>query len=686
MAEAEDVITDAARHATVFVQNFWRRHRRPEVERRVELGDVAARLDLLAHAVFGRGYRLRPAQPPAPRTWLDKVIRRNEAPPTPLAVPATDGASIWLPRSFDIAETDDSAIERYRLLLLQQAVRAVRGSARHYPFRQSCAVQAAYHILEARAADDELVRLLPGVLPSLQRFRRQALAARPALRTLAAPLRAVEAMVQAALEEGSDVQAAADAGACAALALFGAPASAAEVLAQAHRWAATLAPEVQQLRGRLFVKDWWLGDFLPPSGADGASPGLGKASDETAQGPVRSARLARRPQARKPVEGEDELASPGPMMVQTAQPHEQAEDAMGMQRPTDRDTDTAADEFADALSELPEARLLSSPGPAREILLSDDPPERHARNLPSAPAPADGALSIYPEWDWRTASYTDPGATVTVRTATQGQQATVDAIFRRHAPMLLAVRRRFELLRSQRIRLRQQLDGDDIDLQAWIDNQALLRAGGRLGQRLYEADRRGRRNMAVTLLVDISGSTDGWVSGQCRVIDVEREALLMVCVALDGLGEPFSVLGFSGEGPGGVIVRTIKGFQERYDNSIALRIAGLEPENYTRAGAALRHATAELMTQAVEHKLLILISDGRPNDVDQYDGRYGVEDLRQAVTEARLQGISPFCLTIDRQAASYLPTVFGEHSYALLQRAELLPGVLLGWLRKLVAS
>jgi nitric oxide reductase NorD protein len=162
--------------------------------------------------------------------------------------------------------------------------------------------------------------------------------------------------------------------------------------------------------------------------------------------------------------------------------------------------------------------------------------------------------------------------------------------------------------------------------------------------------------------------------------------LLMVCVALDGLGEPFSVFGFSGEGPKGVVVRAVKRFDESYNNDIALRIAGLEPENYTRTGAALRHATVELMTQGAEHKLLILLSDGRPNDVDQYDGRYGVEDLRQAVTEARLQGILPFCLTIDRQAAHYLPAVFGEHSYALLQRAELLPGVLLGWLRKLVAA
>ena len=672
MAEAEDVITDVARHATIFVQNLWRRHRHRDGMRQFELGDVAPRLDLLANAVFGRGFRLRQAQTPAPRTFLDKLIRRNEAPPSLLALPATDGESIWLPRSFDIVETDASATERYRLMLLQQAVRAVRASAQHYPFQQSIALQACYHILEARAADDELVQLLPGILPSLQRLRAAALAARPAMRSFPAQLHGFERMVRAALTELTGY--------------FDGATTAAGVLLQAQQSVSRLAPEVQQLRGRLLVKDYWLGDFVAPPELGTAIDCHGNAGDNTGTGPPRIGRLGRRPQARKSVDGEDDQASPGPMMVQTAQPHEQAEDAMGVQRPTDRDTETAADDFADALSELPEARLVSTPSPPREVLLSDDPPEQHARNLAPADRAGGGEVSVYPEWDWQSASYKDPGATVTVRTAIQGQQATVDAIFNRHAAMLQAVRRQFELLRAQRTRLRQQLDGDAIDIQGWIDNQAQRKAGGRLEQRLYESERRGRRDLAVTLLVDISGSTDGWVSGQCRVIDVEREALLTVCVALDGLGEPFSVLGFSGEGPNGVVVRTVKGFNECYDNSIALRIAGLEPENYTRTGAALRHATAELMTQAAEHKLLILLSDGKPNDMDQYDGRYGVEDLRQSVTEARLQGISPFCLTIDRQAANYLPAVFGEHAYALLQRAELLPAVLLGWLRKLVAA
>ncbi|WP_460164621.1 VWA domain-containing protein [Pseudomonas sp. S2_F03] len=186
--------------------------------------------------------------------------------------------------------------------------------------------------------------------------------------------------------------------------------------------------------------------------------------------------------------------------------------------------------------------------------------------------------------------------------------------------------------------------------------------------------------------MDVSGSTDSWLSCHRRVIDVEREALLLVCVALESLGEPYSVLAFSGEGPERVTIRTLKAFDERYSHEVGRRIAALEPERYTRAGAALRHASTLLMREAATHRLLLLLSDGKPNDVDQYEGRYGVEDTRQAVTEAKLQGIYPFCLTIDRQAANYLPAVFGSRQYALLHKPELLPSVLLDWIRRLVSA
>jgi nitric oxide reductase NorD protein len=684
MAEAEDLITDMARHATVFARALWRRHRPPmRGPMPLQLADVAARLDLLASAAFGRSLVLRVAQAPAPPTWLNKLFLHGQAPAQHAALPCTDGRSIWLPASFGAGVTEAAAGERYRILMLQQAMRAVRGSARHCPFAGPALLRALYLVLEARAADEQLARLLPGMAAPLAALRARALRDRPPLTAFALPLQPLERLVRAAL--GAMPAASLAPGSVPGLdtGSLRVPATPAEVLDQAGRLHQVLELSVRGLRGRLMFADCWSGELRSEPAAD--APGVLASDEEDATGgPVRGARLARRPNVRQPGKDEDEAGLQGPSMVQTAQPHEQAEDPMGMQRPTDRDAATAAEEFADALSELPEARLVSSLARPKEVLLADDPPDALARAAATA-APGTGSeRRRYPEWDWRSKSYPEPGATVLLSSATPGPQQWVVQTLAESGAMLREIRRRFELLRAQRTRVRNQLDGDEIDLQAWADSQADFRAGLPRAQRLYQCERRGRRDMAVMLLVDVSGSTDGWIARNRRVIDIEREALLLVCIALDSMDERFCVQAFSGEGPQGVMVRKVKDFGERYDNTVALRIAGLEPEKYTRAGAAIRHASAELMAEPAVHRLLLLLSDGKPNDVDGYEGRYGVEDMRQAVTEARLQGIAPFCLTIDRHAANYLPLVFGPHRYALLPRPELLPLILLDWLRKLM--
>jgi nitric oxide reductase NorD protein len=683
MAEAEDVITDAARHASIFARALWQRHRPPaRGPKPLQLFDVAARLDLFASAVFRRSFVVRVAQAPAPPTWLNKLFLRGQAPAQRAALPCTDGHSVWLPASFGAGVSEAEAAELYRVLMLQQVMRAVRGSALHCPFAGPALLRALYLVLEARAADDALARLLPGLAAPLAAVRGHALRERPPMSAFAPPLQPLERLVRTVL--GAPAGAAFAPGSLPGLdtGSLRLPASPAEVLDQAGQLHRVLGVSVLGLRGRLMFADCWSGELR--SAPAGAAPGAWS-SDDAAGGPVRAARLARRPNVRQPGEDEDEAAPQGPSMVQTAQPHEQAEDPMGMQRPADRDAATAADEFADSLAELAEARLVSSAVKPKEVLLSDDPLEAAARTVAAAAPWSDRELRQYPEWDWRSKSYREPGATVMLSSAAPGPQQWVDETLAERGGMLREIRRRFELLRAQRTRVRNQLDGAEIDLQAWADSQADYRAGLPLAQRLYQSERRGRRDMAVMLLVDVSGSTDGWIAPNRRVIDIEREALLLVCIALDSMDERFCVQAFSGEGPRGVMVRKVKDFDERYDNTVAQRIAGLEPEKYTRAGAAIRHASTELMAEPAVHRLLLLLSDGKPNDVDVYEGRYGVEDMRQAVTEARLQGIAPFCLTIDRQAANYLPLVFGPHHYALLPRPELLPLILLDWLRKLMA-
>lgn len=673
MAEAEDVLVDAARHATIFARDLWLRHRPATPASCICLRDIQERLGLLIRAVFDIHTPLRVAQVPVPPTLLTRVFRPDERPRVKDALPATDGRAIWLPAHLP-KEDESSGLRTYRCMALLQATRVIRGTASYLSQASREELEDLYLLLEAHAAHVELSRLLPGMKQDLDELRRRALASRPPMDAFPAARRPFENAVREVM-----------AGASCLFELQLHSSSAAQSLELARRVATLLTPvaerELRNGRAILF-KDAWTGELKPPSDVQ-TSPPSGESDLSERSARPKSSHLPRRPEVREAEEDEDD-AKAGAWMIQTAQPQERAEDPLGMQRPADRD-EGSADEYADALSELSQARLVRTPGQAKEILLADDPPEARAKRSAKV-AQREGAHFAYPEWDWRTQAYREPGAMVHVLPPKLGSFAWVTETLRTHQSMCNVIRRRFEMLRGARERERRQLEGEEIDLEAYVDAKADVIARRPMPQNLYRSVRASRRDLAVTLLVDISGSTDAWIATHRRVIDVEREALLLVCIALEGLREPYSVLAFSGEGPSHVTVRDVKAFNEAYGTEVAQRIAALEPELYTRAGAAIRHASSLLMKQTAKHRLLLLLSDGKPNDVDEYDGRYGAEDMRQAVIEARLQGIFPFCLTIDRQAANYLPQVFGANHYALLPKPELLPSVLLEWIRRLLAD
>lgn len=677
MAEAEELVSDAARHATVFAQRLWRRYRPlPKGPATALLADNAARLDLFITAVTGRSYPIRIAQPPPLPTLLARLFRRTQAPWQRQAIPSTDGRRLWLPADSGIEDIGQGN-EHYRVMALQQALRAQRGSAAL--IHELLPLQAdAYLLLEAWAVDAALIELLPGMAPALERFRHHALRQRPPLAAFSQARRPLEALLRQLLESpaGKRPQ---------AFPLSESPAHSGELI---DPLLATLAlsPDDRSLGNAPLLRDCWTGSLLGPGHTPDA-PTRQSATDEQAPQqatPPRSAHLSRRPDIRQAKPDEDRQDD-GTFMVQADEPHQHAEDPLGLTRPVDHDQETSADDYGDMLSELPEARLVATPGRPKEVLISDDPPDGNTA-MQLKRAMADGAGLQYPEWDYQAGHYRQPGATVRVLPNLPGSQQWVEDTLEDHQTILNQVRRRFEMLRARRVTRRRQLDGDEIDLQAYIDSYADFKSGGSLSDALYQTRRTAERDLAITLLIDVSGSTDGWVSAERRIIDVEREALLVVCIALEGLGEPYAVQAFSGEGPDAVIVRQLKDFDEPFSNEVALRISALEPEHYTRAGAAIRHASTGLLNMPAAHRLLLLLSDGKPNDNDDYEGRYGVEDMRQAVTEANLQGISTFCLTIDRQAASYLPQVFGAHQYALLPKPELLPSVLLEWLKRLIAT
>ncbi|MFA5677122.1 MAG: hypothetical protein WC953_01745 [Pseudomonas sp.] len=677
MAEAEELVSDAARHATIHARRLWLRYRPPpEAPPTAVLVDIAPRLDLLITALSGRSLSIRIAQLPARPTLLSRLYRRNQSPWLTHPIPATNGRRLWLPADSGI-EAIAQGNEFYQVMALQQAMRIQRGSAEQLNPAWPALLADVYLLLEAWAADAELIKQLPGMTAAVTRLRRHVLQARPPLSSFSRPRQPLEALLRQLLATPCGQP-------CLAMPLS---ASAQESARLAVELLGSLGLAVDDKTGgnAPLLKNWWTGELRPPPSDERneLAPGGEPDDPQTISEPTRSSHLLRRPEVREAKDGEDDNTDPGIFMVQADEPHQHAEDPLGLNRPVDKDEDISADEYGDMLSELSEARLVSTPGSSKEVLISDDPPDTNTAMQLRTAIRAQKGLQ-YPEWDYRIQAYRQPGATLHVLPNLPGSQQWVDDTLDEHRSLLNQIRRRFEMLSARRITRRKQLDGDDIDLQAYIDSYADFRAGGSLSDALYQTRRTAERNLAITLLIDISGSTDSWVSTNRRIIDVEREALLLVGFALDGLGELWSIQAFSGEGPDAVIVRQIKTFDEHFSNDVALHISALEPEHYTRAGTAVRHASRDLLLQPASHRLLLVLSDGKPNDKDIYEGQYGVEDMRQAVTEATLQGISAFCLTIDRQAPAYLPRIFGAHNYALLQRPELLPTVLLDWMKRLV--
>lgn len=684
MAEAEDVIQDAARHATTHIRRLWLKHYGPaDAPKKLSLADVRQRIDLLVYGVYGLNLPVKVAQVPAPPTLLLRLFRRYDVRQSGQALPCTDGRSIWLPMELPLditPQTEEadraSAAELFRTIALLQACRAMRGSA-DYVNQAACPrCLALYIVLEARAADEQLLQELPGMAASILRLRKWMLERRPPVSQIPPASQLVEVVVRDILSTplgepapGLPWPPSAHAGEHLEVASWLLRQRSRETGATPHRHA--------------LFKDCWTGDLLPSAVQTLSETAAPYAADAEYASPPRSARMPRSPKEMLS-DDEEEKKEDGTWMIQTAEPHEKAEDPMGTQRPIDRDEDTASEEFADALSELPEARVVSDPTPAKEILLSDDAPARHSTFLPAPAAQAMQTFS-YPEWDCRLGGYRLPGTTVHLLSPQYGPEIWVAKTLARHRSMLDTIRRRFEMLQADRVRLRRRLDGDEIDIDAYTEARCDLSSGQAMPQALYQQQRRQMRNIAIMLLVDVSGSTDSYLTEHRRIIDVEREALLLVAIALQHMGEPYSIQAFSGEGPDRVTISTLKDFKESHSQDVSLRIASLEPQYYTRTGAALRHATTMLMQQPAQHRLLMLLSDGKPNDVDVYEGRYGVEDTRRAVEEARIQGVHPFCLTIDRQAAGYLPQIFGHGQYALLARPAELPRVLLDWMRRLVA-
>ncbi|KAA1175933.1 VWA domain-containing protein [Marinobacter salinexigens] len=276
-----------------------------------------------------------------------------------------------------------------------------------------------------------------------------------------------------------------------------------------------------------------------------------------------------------------------------------------------------------------------------------------------------------PEWDWRSQSYREKFCCLQPMLAREAPAAELPEPLRRPAKRL---QRQFSALKPLKQWQRRQVEGEELDLDACVERAVQHRQRqGAIDQKLFRRCQQSQRDLACLVLADVSLSTESYINNHQRVIDVARDGLQLLSEALSASRDPFALFAFSSRRRDHVRFHHIKGFDEAYTATVRGRIQALEPGYYTRMGTAIRQATRVLQSRHEHQKILLLLTDGKPNDLDLYEGRYGVEDTRMAVQEALKAGLTPFCVTIDDEASEYLPYVFGSNNYVVIRDPAQLP-------------
>ena len=288
----------------------------------------------------------------------------------------------------------------------------------------------------------------------------------------------------------------------------------------------------------------------------------------------------------------------------------------------------------------------------------------------------------HPEWDHRLEALRDAWATV-IEPPLRARRNGHASIAPRPRPRVHGQQR----MPDRAIRLNKLAEGDELDLNAVVDNAIELRTRGVPDGRVFRRHGRRRRSSAIVVLMDLSESTGRFVPGSfTTVIDIEKRAARVVVDALGGDADRVAVHGFASNGRHEVYYQRIKDFDEPFGAEQQARLAQVQGGLSTRMGAALRHASAALAQQTADHKVIVMLTDGEPSDVDVVEDDYLVEDARHAVVDAAARGIRTFCVTLDTQADGYVRRIFGARNYLIADRAASFAGYTGQALVKLIAQ
>jgi len=334
---------------------------------------------------------------------------------------------------------------------------------------------------------------------------------------------------------------------------------------------------------------------------------------------------------------------------------------LNLNRKVEDDEFDNAKKAADDQDELGLGQISKAPATRLKLHLDLSPEDVDRERL--------SGVFTYPEWDARGKCYLPDHARVLASVAEVGEEIPSFRTDPQAVRRINAVKRQFEALQPGRIFLHGQPDGEELDLEAAVRSHSDLLANGEGSDRIWRQSRPQRRDLAVSILLDISRSTESAVTGRA-VIDIEREALAALAWGLDACGDDFAIHAFSSLKRDRVFMLSCKEFGEPMTNKVEGRIGALMPGHYTRMGAAIRHTSADLAKQAKKKRLLLVITDGKPNDLDHYEGRHGIEDTAMAVREARRMGHSVYGITVEARDKSWFNRMFGQGGYAIIAHPD----------------
>ncbi len=294
-----------------------------------------------------------------------------------------------------------------------------------------------------------------------------------------------------------------------------------------------------------------------------------------------------------------------------------------------------------------------------------------SKNIPNVDNNAVGgpqqARFTYDEWDFRRKGYRKNWCVLVEKQLDVVRSTFAEDTMTKYRHQISMLKHQFEMLQTTDRFVHRQKEGDDIDFDAVVESLSDAKAGYPPSDRLFIRLMKDQRDIAVLFLVDMSNSTEGWVGKSIK------EALILISEAMAMLNDRYGIYGFSGMRRLRCEVFPIKSLDQKYNSDIRQRIAGISPKEYTRMAPAIRHMISIFKKVDAKLRLLVVLSDGKPEDYDDYKGEYAIKDTRHALFEAKSEGIHPFCITIDKHAQTYMQHMYGPANYIFVDNLKRLP-------------